>query len=384
MDGRGAVAAAAPSVFVLFRDSPLRRAALAAPHGSAERYWLFGADQLADRGFAVRHSLEPALAPTALHRRLDRALRLGVAAGGGYGGDFATVLASRAAANAADVVLSTVDTVGIPAALLREARVLRPPLVYVSIGLLDRVERLRNGVARRLYRRAVGASAAVVAYGHAEAEALRAWLGPGTPVHFVPFGVDTAYFRPREQTPDVDVLSVGNDPQRDYALLGAVARRLPARSFAVVASPDQARALAGGAPNLSVDTGVPFAQMRERLARARVVALPVRENLYSGATTTLLQAMAAGKPVVVSRTAAIADGYGLEDGSNCRLVPPGDEDAFAAAVEGLLADGDAASELGARARETVERSLGWERYVDSVSAILRASASASSRAVTST
>jgi glycosyltransferase involved in cell wall biosynthesis len=374
VDGRGAVAAVEPSVFVLFRDAPLRRASLDAPPGSAERYWLFGADQLADRGFAVRHSLEAAFAPGGADRALDRVLRRTVALGGGYGGDFATVLASRRAANEADVVLSTVDTVGIPAALLGHARVLRRPLVYVSIGLLDRIERLRNAAARRLYRGAIARSAAVVAYGHAEAEALREWLGGKTPVHFVPFGVDTDYFRPADETPDVDVLSVGNDPRRDYALLASVARRLPDRSFDVVASRDQVRPLAGAVANVTAASDVPFREMRHRFARARVVALPVRENLYSGATTTLLQAMAMGKPVVVSRTAAIADGYGFEDGVDCRLVPPGDEDAFAAAVEGLLASPSEAAALGARARAAAVQRFGWERYVDALAGILAGAA----------
>jgi len=35
--------------------------------------------------------------------------------------------------------------------------------------------------------------------------------------------------------------------------------------------------------------------VRSALAGARCVALPVRDNSYSGATTTLLQAMAMGK-----------------------------------------------------------------------------------------
>jgi len=374
VDGRGAVAAASRSVFVLLRDSPLRRAALVAPHGSAERYWLFGADQFADRGFGVRHSLEPAFVPTAADRALDRALRRTVALGGGYGGDFASVLASRGAANAADVVLSTVDTVGIPAALLGQARVLRRPLVYVSIGLLERIRQLRNEAARRSYRRAIGRSAAVIAYGHAEAEALREWLGDETPVRFVPFGVDTEYFRPTDETPDVDVLSVGNDPRRDYALLASVARRLPDRRFDVVASREQVRALAGAAANVTAASDVPFPEMRARFARARVVALPVRDNLYSGATTTLLQAMAMGKPVVVSRTAAIADGYGFEDGVDCRLVPPGDEEAFAAAVERLLGSPVEAAALGTRAREAAVQRLGWERYVDALAAVLAGTA----------
>jgi glycosyltransferase involved in cell wall biosynthesis len=119
---------------------------------------------------------------------------------------------------------------------------------------------------------------------------------------------------------------------------------------------------------------VPFGEMRGRLARARVVALPVRENLYSGATTTLLQAMAMGKPVVVSRTAAIAEGYGLEDGVTCRLVAPGDEAAFAAAVKALIDDPSEAAALGARARERVERQLDWGRYVDAIANVVAGAA----------
>ena len=116
--------------------------------------------------------------------------------------------------------------------------------------------------------------------------------------------------------------------------------------------------------------------MRDRLERARVVALPVRENSYSGATTVLLQAMALGKPVVVTRTAAIATGYGLEDGENVRLVEPGDEAAFGAALDDLLVDESRARALGAGARATVEAGLTWDRYVDRLADVLAAAVQA--------
>src|SRR5207244_4602594 len=111
--------------------------------------------------------------------------------------------------------------------------------------------------------------------------------------------------------------------------------------------------------------------VRNRLARARVVALPVRENSYSGGTTVLLQAMAMAKPVVVSRTAAVSEGYGLEDGVNCRLVPPGDPVAFEHALEEETSAG-AVSSIGTRARETVERGFSWERYTQALWEIVRA------------
>ena len=105
---------------------------------------------------------------------------------------------------------------------------------------------------------------------------------------------------------DLDVVSVGADPHRDFELLLAVARSLPDARFLVVASAEHARSLGERPPNVSVETDLPFDEMRDRLGRARVVALPVRDNSYSGATTVLLQAMALAKPIVVTRTAAIA------------------------------------------------------------------------------
>jgi Glycosyltransferase len=113
-----------------------------------------------------------------------------------------------------------------------------------------------------------------------------------------------------------------------------------------------------------------FEETRDRLARARVVALPVRENSYSGATTVLLQAMALAKPVVVTRTKAIATGYGLVDGENCRLVPPGDADGFERALVEVLRDEPEARHLGASARSTVERDLTWDQYVDRLATVL--------------
>ena len=100
-------------------------------------------------------------------------------------------------------------------------------------------------------------------------------------------------------------------------------------------------------------------------AAARVVGLPVRDNSYSGGTTLLLQAMAMAKPVVVSRTAAVADGYGLEDGVNCRLVPPGEAATFERALDEETGAG-AGSSIGTRARETVERGFSWERYTNAL------------------
>jgi glycosyltransferase involved in cell wall biosynthesis len=356
------------SVFYLFRDSPQRRAALALEPGAPARYALFGMDELAERGWAVRHNLESA-APGRAAAVAGAAMKRGVEAAGGYGGDFATVLASLRDANRADVVLSTVDTVGIPLMLLAGARVVRTPFVYVAIGLPERLGRLRSRRVEMAYAKALARAFSVVAYSEDEAESLRTWLrdrGEDARVVFVPFGVDVDAFRPVDLAPDLDVVSVGADPHRDFELLLAVARSLPDVRFLVVASAEHARSLGERPPNLSVEIDLPFDEMRDRLERARIVALPVRENSYSGATTVLLQAMALAKPVVVTRTAAIAAGYGLVDGENVRLAAPGDAGAFRAALEDVRMHEGRGRALGARARDTATSDLGWGRYVDAL------------------
>ena len=355
------------NIFVAYRDAPERRAALRLPPGSPERYRLFGLDQLVARGARVKHNLESD-APPAWARVASAGVNGLLYGVGGYGGDFASILGSVRAANEADVIFSTVDTVGLPLVLLERARIVRTPIVYVAVGLPERLVQLRR--LRTLYRKALRATRAVVSYAESEAEWLRNWLGTDSNVMFVPFGVDTELFQPVASEPQFDVLSIGADPRRDFGLLMDVARRRPELAMRVVVSAEHARTLGDVPDNVTLETDIPLTLVRDRLAAARVVALPVRDNSYSGATTTLLQAMAMAKPVVVSRTDAIATGYGLENGVNCRLVPPGDANGLEQALVETLTGADAAAALGTRARETVERSLTWERYTNALWDIL--------------
>ena len=98
------------AVFFAYADTPERRAALAGPPDSLERYRLFGLDELAVRGVRVRHNLERR-SPSAWAKVGDRVARSFVGAVGGYGGDFASILASLRTANKCDVIFSTVERI---------------------------------------------------------------------------------------------------------------------------------------------------------------------------------------------------------------------------------------------------------------------------------
>ena len=359
------------AVFFAFRDSPQRRRALAAAPGSPERYALSALDQLLARGFSVGHNLESRGAPPRWAALAGGSLKWGLERAGGYGGDFATVFASLRRANRADVVLSTVDTVGIPLMLLGRAGCLRPPLVYVAIGLPERLARLRSERMRRLYTSALGSCAAVIAYSKFEADELRGSLdrrGFATRVEFVPFGVDAASFTPVRGPAALDIVSVGADPHRDFALLLQVAARMPRVSFLIVTSADHARHLSGLPDNVVVETDIPFEAMRRRLGEARAVALPVRENSYSGATTVLLQAMALGKPVVAFLHDEAVRRTEEAVGGEVPVVSARAE-TLREVLRPLVADAARRRELGAASRAYVEHVHDLERITDRLLAL---------------
>ncbi len=124
--------------------------------------------------------------------------------------------------------------------------------------------------------------------------------------------------------PDVALVLAGSSGWGDDALAQAVA-----------ASPWRARIL-----RLGYVDDVDYAEV---LGRAGVVAYP---SVYEGFGFPPLEAMAAGVPVVATAVGAIPEVAG--DGA--LLVPPGDADALAGALAGLLADESRRAETVRRGR----------------------------------
>ena len=93
----------------------------------------------------------------------------------------------------------------------------------------------------------------------------------------------------------------------------------------------------------------------------QAIDLYVQSSIMEGLGTSILDAMAARKPVVATRAGGIPEM--IRDGIDGRLVPPADPIALAEAIEELLLDPQKRVEFGSKGREKVERDFSHKRMV---------------------
>jgi glycosyltransferase involved in cell wall biosynthesis len=143
-------------------------------------------------------------------------------------------------------------------------------------------------------------------------------------------------------------------PQKGHAYLLAAAAHLPAATFVLAGDGPLRPALEAQAQALGVADRCVFlghrADVADLLAVSDVLVLP---SLYEGLPVSVLEAMAAERPVVATAIGGTDEAITSE--RTGLLVPPRDPAALAAAIHRLQADPDLARRLASAGRERVER-----------------------------
>jgi glycosyltransferase involved in cell wall biosynthesis len=235
----------------------------------------------------------------------------------------------------------------------------------------------RFAPARALARRALRRAGALTACSHDLHRRAVALGARGDRARVVPYGVDVDDFGPEAAgagamraelgVPDDAflVLAVGRlVEKKGFATLVEAAARTGGVHLAIAGEGDLRADLAAHAHRLGVRLHLPGALPRPRvaaaLAAADIVVVPSvvdRAGNVDGLPNALLEALAAGRPVVASRVAGIPDV--VHDGEDALLVPPGEAEALAAALRRLLREPDPRRRMGAAARALAVGELSW-------------------------
>jgi glycosyltransferase involved in cell wall biosynthesis len=231
---------------------------------------------------------------------------------------------------------------------------------------------------RKLNRWTVTLATHVVAVSERVAEyARQEFRVPVDRLTTIPNGVDLAHFRPTTRPARSTEVVIGctarlhrkNDHDSLLKAFAQIAPEWPdARLLLVGRGPEEGR-LRVLADRLELSARVRFAGERADVASSlEEMDLYAQSSIAEGMPNSILEAMAAGLPVVATAVGGtpevvVADETGL-------LVPPGDPAAMAAALMTLLTDRAKAEAFGRAGRARVEAEFGEATMLRRVEALL--------------
>ena len=103
---------------------------------------------------------------------------------------------------------------------------------------------------------------------------------------------------------------------------------------------------------------------RRLLQKARLVVMPLRDTFLPSGPLVLLDAMSMSKPTVVTDVNGTRD-Y-VSDGETALVVPPGDSEAMAGAIQKLMEDDALRHKIARQAREDVCKRFTVENFLDKI------------------
>jgi glycosyltransferase involved in cell wall biosynthesis len=280
-------------------------------------------------------------------------------------------VARRVRTEGFDTVITMSERMAVPLGMLlpRDVRLITGVVGVMAPRWLRLIRLL--GVHKRWSR--------ILTFSHAEAEALARELSLGPDRFSCQWGYyDRAFFKPSPNAhtlpADAPIVSQGLT-KRDYPTLIRAMASLPHIPCEISARSAWMDAQAGY-EGMQIPSNIrltahnhPLA-IREALEQCRFAVIPLRPDsgIWSVGASTVLQAQAMGKPVVCTRLPGIAD-Y-VEDGVTGILVPPGDPDAMAEAIDSLWRDPARVESMGRAAASWASASFELNNWLERMEVVL--------------
>lgn len=247
----------------------------------------------------------------------------------------------------------------------------KPRLVLAPFIFTQRKSAFINRARLFYYRFVMRKVSCAICHSSLEVERYRkVFAGCGTEFVFVPWGTyvpspaeisaEPAPPRPEIELPRI--VTAGRSG-RDYPTLVAAVGRLPCK-LTIICNEQSALGGIAASEQVEILTNVFGADYLSHLFRADIVVVPLQVDDISAGQMVLIQAMAYGRPLVVTDTPTITD-Y-LINNDTALLVPRGDAHAMEAAIRRFLDDPAAATAMGQRAQAKYASHFSTEKHVQAL------------------
>jgi len=260
-----------------------------------------------------------------------------------------------------DVVVGTTGGHAFALAVWRSLGRLHAPIVAIQAGLLNhKINFLRRHSTAFSLRRMES-----MLFGESELDPMyKTFPSIRGRMHVNQFGVDTSFWTPGPAPASGYILAVGNDGRRDYSTLIEAARLLPWRVILITTCelpslPPNVEHIHGGYAG-----GVSDAKLRDLYRGASCVVVPLKPTFQPSGQSVTLQAMACGRPVVLTETKGIWSRETVRDRETLLLTPPGDTGQLAQAIRCVMENKEFARNLGIASRDAVLRSATIQTFAD--------------------
>lgn len=257
-----------------------------------------------------------------------------------------------------DVAFSDGEQVGVPLALAMIARGVKTPHLVLGHRLTTRRKRVFF-TALKCHR----AMSRIVVHSTHQLYGIQQHLRvPAHKLVLLPYYADGAFWRPRRHAEERLIVSAGRE-HRDYETLARACEQPGISVYIADGSVHSPNANHSEPTRWPANVRAGFAnylQLRDLYARAAVVAIPLLANDFQAGVTTILEAMAMGKAIVVSATSGQGDV--IEDGVTGMTVPPGDPGRLRQAIRFLLDNSAERRRLGRNARDMFESRFTLDLY----------------------
>jgi len=268
-----------------------------------------------------------------------------------------------------DAVISWAEHLGVPYAALLKATGVRHPHVAIFSWISRSkkavlLKRVHSHIDRMILMSSVQRDFAIQNIGMPESK-----------IVFLRWRVDEKFWRPMESKP-IMICSVGRE-MRDYGTLIRAIRDLPipchvaaggqtvGKKDAWMKDVEKAQPL----PSHITFGSENFVDLRAIYARSHFMVMPLLNTDTDNGATSILEAMAMGKPVICSKTTGQVDL--IEDGKTGIYVPPGNPRAMRNAIEHLWSNPDVARNMGREARAFIDRYYSMDGFVTSIRQVVQ-------------
>lgn len=202
-------------------------------------------------------------------------------------------------------------------------------------------------------------------------------------IHYVPYGVDTALFKPTENTKELSFVACGRFVEKKGPLYTVKAfRRVvdvhPTVNLTMIGDGELLKDAESLVHELGLSENVQFAGVLDQAEVSRIFrrsfafiqhSMRTEDNDSEGTPLVILEACASGLPVVATRHAGIEDV--IIEAETGFLVAEGDYQAMSKKMIQLIENPEKSRDMGRRGREVIESSYRTENYIAGLKAVIQ-------------